>query len=75
MYGVSYFNKDSKGRLAQFDNKSPGFRIITKRNHYKMDFDPKEENAFRQFELLKKFYTAHVHPVLPMLVPEQFSTI
>ncbi len=71
LYAVTYFNKDSAGKLAKFNNQSDGFRIITKRNHYEMEFN----NEIRQFALLKKFYAHHVHPVLPLFVPEQLSGV
>lgn len=39
LYAVTYFAKDTQGKLAKFNNKSDGFRIITKRNHYQMEFN------------------------------------
>lgn len=68
LYAITYLNKDDKNKLEKF-GKTQGWRIITKRNHYSLDFN----NDIQQFQFLKKFYTHHVHPVLPIFVPEQFD--
>lgn len=70
LYAVTYLSKDEKNKLEKF-GKTQGWKIITKRNHYSLDFN----DDIHQFQHLKKFYTHHVHPVLPIFVPEQFDSV
>ncbi len=32
-------------------------------------------HEIRQFQLLKRFYSTHVHPILPILMKEQYYSI